>query len=371
MRMKVLREQSLLKIVRRLLEFGVDGSTRFDTPHLVDGTFDSQAPHPINQCRARNTQPGSGARRPTQNPVGISQNLQHVFTLDFFQSRTLRTLRFAFAQLSQGRAQRCSLRQDHRALNEVLQFADISRPRIADQRIHYGLGNPRDLPVHRLGKLVDKISHQNRDVIAPLAKRRNVNWKNIQPVIEVGAKGSLLHHASQVAIRSCYQTNICANRSRPAQSFKFLLLQNSQQLWLQLQRYVAHFIQKQRALMRDLKPPDLATDGARKCTALVPEQLALQQTERDRRAIQLYENVVLSRTERMDRSCHQFLSGAGLSLDENRGVIRCDGLYLPQYLAQAIAVAKDVFKMMLSANLIAQVQSFFRQPFFRLAQLAE
>src|SRR5580765_8134067 len=99
MRMKVLREQSLLKIVRRLLEFGVDGSTRFDTPHLVDGTFDSQAPHPINQCRARNTQPGSGARAPTQNPVVIPQNLQQVFTLDFFKSPPWEILRFVFAKL--------------------------------------------------------------------------------------------------------------------------------------------------------------------------------------------------------------------------------------------------------------------------------
>src|SRR5947207_5224525 len=103
-----------------------------------------------------------------------------------------------------------------------------------------------------------------------------MNRENIQPVVEVRTEGSLLHHPAQIAIGGGDQSHVRANRPCPAQPLEFLLLQNAQQLRLQLKRNVAYFIQKQRALVRDLEASNFAADRSCKCSALVPKQFALQ-----------------------------------------------------------------------------------------------
>src|SRR5205807_3961143 len=112
----------------------------------------------------------------------------------------------------------------------------------------------------------------------------------------------------------------------------------------------------------DLEAADLAPDGARKGSSLMPKQLAFQQSQRDGRAIQLGENIVASGTQPVNGARDQFLPGSGFSLDQNCGFRGRHRLYLLQYLAQSGTVAQYVFKMMFCADLIAQVKSFFCQP---------
>src|ERR1039458_7068436 len=59
--------------------------------------------------------------------------------------------------------------------------------------------------------------------------------------------------------------------ARAAQPLELALLQNAQQLGLQLQRDVADFVQKKRALVGQLEAPDLLADGARECALLMAE----------------------------------------------------------------------------------------------------
>src|ERR1700745_4338720 len=67
----------------------------------------------------------------------------------------------------------------------------------------------------------------------------------------------------------------------------------------------------------------------------------------------------------------QFLPGAGLSLNKYGGLVGSDCLNLPQHLPEPAAVAENVFEMVFGAYLVAKIKSFFGQPIFRLAELAE
>src|SRR5438093_1379639 len=83
--------------------------------------------------------------------------------------------------------------------------------------------------------------------------------------------------------------NVDANGSRAPQALELLFLQDAQQFGLQLAGNVADFVEKKRALVGQLESADLLGDGASERPFLVPEQLALQQSHRNCRAIQLDE----------------------------------------------------------------------------------
>ena len=95
--------------------------------------------------------------------------------------------------------------------------------------------------------------HQERNVFAPFAKRRDLDRKNIQSVKKVFAKLVVANHALQIAVRCGNQAHIDTNRSRASQAFKFPFLQSAQQLWLQFEADVADFIEKESAAIRKLE----------------------------------------------------------------------------------------------------------------------
>ena len=101
------------------------------------------------------------------------------------------------------------------------------------------------------------------------------------------------------------------------------------------------------------------------------KKFALQQSQRNRRAIQFGENIIATRTEAVDGPRDQFFPRPCFPLNQNRGLHRRNGFDLPQHLPQPGTVAKNVFKVMLGADFIPQVKSLFSQPILRLAQFAE
>src|SRR6202030_1535473 len=96
--------------------------------------------------------------------------------------------------------------------------------------------------LHLPGVAQNKIVHQERNVLAPFAKRRNLNRANTQPVKKVFTELVVTYHCWQIAVCCGNQANIHANGLRTPQSFKLTLLQSAQQLWLQLETDIANFI---------------------------------------------------------------------------------------------------------------------------------
>ena len=81
-----------------------------------------------------------------------------------------------------------------------------------------------------------------REPVATLAYRRKRDRENLEPVIQVAAKLAVFHHQSQISVSGGNQAEIHVKRARAPKPFKLLLLQDSQQFGLQLERNVADLI---------------------------------------------------------------------------------------------------------------------------------
>ena len=112
---------------------------------------------------------------------------------------------------------------------------------------------------------------------------------------------------------------------------------------LQVERQLAHLVQKERAFVGQLHAADLAGDRAGERALLVPEQFALQQPGGNGGAVQLDERAIAARTQAVNGARQQLLAGSRFSLDQHGGIGGRDRFNLPEHLAQPFAVTHNVF----------------------------
>src|ERR1700726_4438818 len=89
-----------------------------------------------------------------------------------------------------------------------------------------------------------EILDQHRNVFPPVPERRHINWENIQPVEEVGAKCSGSNGRRQIAVCGGNDSNIGGNNAAPPYSFKLALLKHSKQRNLSFYGKFSYFIEK-------------------------------------------------------------------------------------------------------------------------------
>jgi hypothetical protein len=78
----------------------------------------------------------------------------------------------------------------------MLQLPDISGPCIILEGLHQFLGDGLDLSAHLSAEFIHKMVDKQWDIIKPLTEGRNSNRENVQPVIQVLPKPSLLNFLS-------------------------------------------------------------------------------------------------------------------------------------------------------------------------------
>src|SRR5205814_509649 len=126
--------------------------------------------------------------------------------------------------------------------------------------------------------LINKIPHQRNNVLPPLSQRRNLDWEDVEPVIEIAAKFPLVNQLLQVAVSCRDHAHVQAARLVASDSFEDPVLQDSQQLRLQLQREIAHFVEKQGSFVGQLQAAKLSGDRAGEGPLLVAKQFALDES---------------------------------------------------------------------------------------------
>ena len=90
------------------------------------------------------------------------------------------------------------VREHDGALDDVLELAHVARPVVLHQQVER-LG--RELEVRLvvlLAVFLEEVLREQRDVVLPLAQRRQVDVDDVQPVVEVLAEPSVLHHLLQI-----------------------------------------------------------------------------------------------------------------------------------------------------------------------------
>src|SRR5260370_26770155 len=144
---------------------------------------------------------------------------------------------------------------DHRPLDDVLQFTNIARPGVRLKQIEA-------LFVHRLkpfscflGVTINEILDQQGDVFSSFSQGGNFNGKDVEPVKEVAPEHARIDGSLQIPVSSSNHSNISSNGSCSTDTLKLVLLQDTQERDLRLSRKLSDFIEENRASFGQLKAP--------------------------------------------------------------------------------------------------------------------
>src|SRR5882762_10535816 len=111
------------------------------------------------------------------------------------------------------------------------------------------------------------------------------------------------------------------------QPLKFTFLQSAQQFGPDLDGNISHLVEKQRALVGKFKSPNFLCNRASEGPSFMPKKLALEQSGRNRGAVELYKGPLLAPAAFMDRARNQFLSCAGFAQEQHRGIAGSHGFH--------------------------------------------
>src|SRR5260370_8386278 len=120
------------------------------------------------------------------------------------------------------------------AFHPVLKLTDISRPSMASDRIKCGGSESQVsfIALHR--ELLQELSREQFDILAALPKRRQFDYDDSEPKIQIFAELPFCHGIFQVSIRCGDNTCVNLDLLSPADPLKPLVLKKAQELDLYL-----------------------------------------------------------------------------------------------------------------------------------------
>jgi hypothetical protein len=209
-------------------------------------------------------------------------------------------------------------RENGRACDDVLQLADVARPRLLAQPAHRLRGQRQLRPVVLAPEAADEVLGQQWHVFGPGPQRRQRDLDHVEPVVQVFAEAALGDTPRQVAVSRRHHAHVDPQRLLAADALELPRLQGPQQLRLEVHAQLADLVEEQRAavgLLEAAAPPrHRPGEGA----LLVTEQLALQQRRAEDGAVDLDERPAGAVAVGVDGGGDQLLAGAALAGDEDR-----------------------------------------------------
>src|SRR5262249_5561119 len=145
-----------------------------------------------------------------------------------------------------------------------------------------------------------------------------------EAVVQILAEASALDEVAQPPIRGRDDAHVDGHRHAAADTVDLVLLQHAQELRLESELHVADLVEQDRAAVRELELAGLADERAGERTALVSEELALEQLARQRCAVDGDERSAPPRPVLVEIAGEELLAGAALALDENGRAARRD-----------------------------------------------
>src|SRR5712671_876011 len=145
-----------------------------------------------------NAQLGSGAGWASDHTLGIPQRALDHFYLALDKSRNergTRPTRLAICACKPGFIDRKGfpIAHDHRALNDVLQFANVARPVIPLEQVESIFANRSNLFTGFSCVTIDQVFHEQLNIVNALAQCRQSNWENVEPVEQILPKRAFSH----------------------------------------------------------------------------------------------------------------------------------------------------------------------------------
>jgi len=170
---------------------------------------------------------------------------------------------------------------DH-ALDEVPELANISGSRILDEDLHRLGTDPMKRAIVLLRILFNEVSDEDRDILAPLPQRWQMDAQDIQAIEQIAAEGPLLHLLAHRPIRRGDDAHVDADRRGAAEPHELPLLEHAEQLHLRPDRDLPDLVEEDRAAVCQLEATQPPLRGARERALLVAKELTLEQRLRKR-----------------------------------------------------------------------------------------
>lgn len=209
--------------------------------------------------------------------------------------------------------------QRGQAADEILQFADVSRPPVPLETIHRGsVDDFRRQPFG--GGLGHEMPHQLRNIGRAFPQGRQPDRHHIETEIEIFAKQALPYQLQKIVMSRGNDPDIGPNWRAASNRGVLTLLQNPKQPGLGLWRHVSNLVQEKRAALGLLEPPGTSLGGTGKCPFFVSKQLALDEFTRNGGHVDGNEGAIAPATVIVERPGNQFLARPRLTRDQNRQV---------------------------------------------------
>src|ERR1700683_4642733 len=108
----------------------------------------------------------------------------------------------------------------------------------------------------------------------PFSERRESNRKDIQPVVEIGAKLTFLYHSPEIVVGGSNHPHINLQRTAAAQTFEPVFLEHAKKFWLQFKGKISDFVKKQSAAISRLNSSHGMCETAGDRPPLLPAEFA-------------------------------------------------------------------------------------------------
>ena len=117
--------------------------------------------------------------------------------------------------------------ENHRALDHVLQFADIARPRVSDESVHhFGTEVQAGSLQFRL-KILQKMTGQKRNILRSVPKWRDHDREHVQAIIQVGPESASADGGNQIGIGGRNDAHVHSLRLGASDPIDLPILQDS------------------------------------------------------------------------------------------------------------------------------------------------
>ena len=166
--------------------------------------------------------------------------------------------------------------------------------------------------------------------------------EHVQPIVEVVAEALLVDHPTEIAVRRGDHAHVHSDRARSAEALEFLLLERRAGASAGARGDLADLVEEERPAVGGFEASDPLSDRTGEGAALVTEELALEETGRDRGAIQVDERPPPSRAALVDLACDELLARSRLALDQHDRVGRGDHRGLVEHAPQRFARPDDL-----------------------------
>jgi hypothetical protein len=166
---------------------------------------------------------------------------------------------------------------------------------------------------------LDEMVNKNWNILSAIAKRRDFNLHNAQPIKKVLAEITPLNLVLNPSARGRDEPDASPHRLGTTQTFELAILYYTQQFCLEYRRHFGDFVEEYGSPTRRLKFARVHTPGPILCHPFLSEELAFNQSTRDRRKIDFCEGFFATVTQSMDLACNYLLANSTFSVDKDDG----------------------------------------------------